>query len=180
MRLFRTFLIIFLSVFCLSSAWARKAPEVKFKVSREPVYQLQSNEGTIFIAGQPKVGDFDLLKEWGVKTIINLRAFEEMEYLEDQYAAKAKVKYYNVPVTLENLNRAKVDEVSAILKDKENYPVLLHCSTANRAAAVYVLDGVFRRGEKVGKALGEAEHYGLTKEALKEKVKEVAKSASGS
>jgi uncharacterized protein (TIGR01244 family) len=80
------------------------------------------------------------LAKAGLKTIIDLRTRDEVGVLQEAAAArKAGIRYVNIPVTPATLTPESVREVAEVLDQKSNRPVLLHCSSGNRAAGVLEL-----------------------------------------
>jgi protein tyrosine/serine phosphatase len=53
------------------------------------------------------------------------------------------------------------------VKDKDNHPMLIHCGSANRVGAFWMIYRVVDQGWAEDKALDEAVKIGLTSPALK-------------
>jgi protein tyrosine phosphatase (PTP) superfamily phosphohydrolase (DUF442 family) len=82
------------------------------------------------------------------------------------------MQYEQVPVPGgEPLPRDALERVEAIVAAEPGRPVLLHCSSGNRAAAWLATHLVTRHGMEVGDALAVARRAGLTKPDMEEKVR---------
>jgi len=104
-------------------------------------------------AGQPSDDALGKLKGLGFKTVINLRTPGEQKAGAEEEAVRAQgLRYVSIPVNSATFGPAEVSAVRAVLDDESAAPVLLHCTTANRAAAVWGLTEVQR-----GRALSEVE-----------------------
>jgi protein tyrosine phosphatase (PTP) superfamily phosphohydrolase (DUF442 family) len=60
-----------------------------------------------------------------------------------------------------------VENFLAAVSDTANQPVYIHCGSANRVAAVWMIKRVLRDGWSTDRALEEAEAIGLTSAPLK-------------
>jgi uncharacterized protein (TIGR01244 family) len=104
-------------------------------------------------AGQPSDEALGRLKALGFKTVINLRTPGEHDAAAEEAAVRAQgLRYVSIPVNSATFGPSEVSAVRAVLDDESAAPVLLHCTTANRAAAVWGLTEIQR-----GRALSEVE-----------------------
>lgn len=112
--------------------------------------------------GQPSLQHLEQLKADGVKAIINLR--QPTEYAATDEEAKVKalgLKYFNIPVSA---TEPKDEQATAFLKltdDPENRPAFIHCRSAARVAAFWMIRRVLRDGWTMEDALKEADKIGL-------------------
>lgn len=92
------------------------------------------------IAGK-LVGDgVDEAQRLGFKLLIDLRMPSEDGVAEEQArAAEIGIAYVNIPLAADATAWDQVAEVERALGDAANYPILLHCASANRAGAVWAL-----------------------------------------
>jgi uncharacterized protein (TIGR01244 family) len=128
--------------------------------------------GGIFLASQPNQEDFKTAKENGIKTVINLRQAEEMDWDEAKHVKKLGMQYYHVPFkTPESLTDNVFDTIRKLLKDKDKQPLILHCQSANRVGAVWLAYRVLDGGINYDDALAEAKTVGLKLPAYEEKAK---------
>ena len=116
----------------------------------------------ICTGGQPTMEELAKLKEQGVKAVINLRMPSEFDAEEE--AAKAKelgLRYFLIPFDSNNPKDEAVDEFLKVVADKENRPLFIHCTTANRVGAFWMIRRVLVDGWTVEKAEEEAKKIGL-------------------
>lgn len=79
-------------------------------------------------------------QQLGFNLIIDLRKPDEEGVTEEVAdAARLGIAYENVPLEKDATAWDQVARVEELLADKSNYPVLLHCGSANRAGAVWAL-----------------------------------------
>ena len=112
--------------------------------------------------GQPSLEQLEKLKADGVKAIINLRQPTEYAAAEEQAKAKALgLRYINIPVSPSDPKDEQVIEFLKVTDDKENQPAFIHCRSAARVAAFWMIRRVLRDGWKIEDAMKEAEKIGL-------------------
>jgi protein tyrosine phosphatase (PTP) superfamily phosphohydrolase (DUF442 family) len=118
-----------------------------------------------FIASQPAAGDFDNFKKQGVRTVINLRHPEEnTDFDEKDVVGDLDLIYHNEAwSTPAELTDEKLDRILQLMRD-EPHPILLHFSSANRAAAVWFAHQVLDGSVPLGVAATEAKEMGLKSE----------------
>ncbi len=112
--------------------------------------------------GQPRLEHLEMLKKDGVKTIINLR--QPSEHRADEEEAKAKelgLRYFNIPFVYTDPKDEQVDEFLKITDDPENRPAFIHCTSAIRVGAFWMIRRVLRDGFTIEAAEKEAEKVGL-------------------
>lgn len=98
----------------------------------------------------------------GFNLIIDLRKPEEDGVTEEVAdATRLGIAYENVPLAKDATAWDQVDRVAELLADRSNYPVLLHCGSANRAGAVWALHRT-RQGVPALIAIEEGRAVGLT------------------
>jgi uncharacterized protein (TIGR01244 family) len=120
-------------------------------------------------SGQPKDEAFAKLAANGFRSVLNLRTDSEGVDLqrEQQLVEKSAMKYFNVPVVGSAPKTESVEAFIKIVKDKANHPMLIHCASANRVGALWMIYRVTEQGWSEEKALEEATRIGLTSAALK-------------
>ena len=112
--------------------------------------------------GQPSQQHLETLKDEGVKTIINLRQPTEYAAAEEEAKAKALgLRYFNIPVSPTDPKDEQAAEFLKITDDPANRPAFIHCRSASRVAAFWMIRRVLRDGWKTEDALKEAEKIGL-------------------
>ena len=89
--------------------------------------------------GQPRREGFAYLREIGVKTVINLRS-ENDEQTEVQ---KLGMKYVQIPLSVwERVSENKIQAFLQVLRERENYPIFVHCERGADRAGFMV--GLYR------------------------------------
>ncbi|HEY3123945.1 MAG TPA: protein tyrosine phosphatase family protein [Thermoanaerobaculia bacterium] len=118
--------------------------------------------------GQPTVAQIASLKQEGFRTIVNLREPSEYDAAAEEAAAKEHgLAYVNIPV---KKDAPKTEQVDVFLKlvNEARPPVFIHCATANRVAAFWMIRRVLADKWDVGDAEREAKVAGLKTENMKE------------
>ena len=112
--------------------------------------------------GQPSLQQLEKLKADGVKAIINLRQPSEYAAAEEEAKAKALgLRYFNIPVSPTDPKDDQATEFLKISDDPENRPAFIHCRSAARVAAFWMIRRVLSDGWKIEDALKEADKIGL-------------------
>lgn len=112
--------------------------------------------------GQPRLEHLQQLKDEGVKSIINLRPASEHRAAEEESKAKeVGLRYFNIPVVFGDPKDEQVTEFLNITDDKANRPAFIHCASAIRVGAFWMIRRVLRDGWTVEAAEEEAKKIGL-------------------
>ena len=112
--------------------------------------------------GHPKIEHLALLKEQGVKAVINLRMPSEHRAADEEAEAKRLgLRYFNIPVVYATPKDEQVDEFLKITDDPKNRPAFIHCTAAIRVGAFWMIRRVVRDGWTLEKASEEAKKVGL-------------------
>jgi uncharacterized protein (TIGR01244 family) len=124
--------------------------------------------------GQPTEAAFAKLAAKGFRSVLSLRtANEDMDANRERDSVeKAGMRYINIPVVANAPRREQADEFLRVVKDKANQPMLIHCASANRVGAFWMIHRVVDDGWSEEKALEEAIKIGLKSPVLKEFAKE--------
>lgn len=128
-------------------------------------------DATIMCGGATTAEAFPELKKLGFASVVNLR--RESEQGADIAAAKAAataagLKYVHIPVDGAKPEAKDAEAFIAAVTDKSNQPAFIHCGSANRVAAMWLIKRVVVDGWEIPKATAEAEAIGLTSAALKQ------------
>lgn len=91
--------------------------------------------------GQPAPETVARLGEMGFRTIVNIRTEQEGAVEEGKVVRAQGLDFVWVPVTSGTFSMDDVIAVETVLDDPESAPVLVHCASGNRVAAVW---GVIR------------------------------------
>ncbi len=129
----------FLTLSLLFTSWAqaeKSVPDVADAFEVEP---------GIIISAQPTTEDMDVLKEYGIKAVINSRTDAEMDLLdfnEHRWWHTADVGYSQVAIgSDEPYSVAKLtafnEAMEAAREQAGDQPILLHCRSGHRSSQLY-------------------------------------------
>lgn len=91
-------------------------------------------------AGVLKEDSIAQAKQLGFKLIVDLRQPDEEGVDEEKLLAEQiGVRYMHLPLASDETVWRQIEVIESILTDSANYPVLIHCGSANRAAAAWTL-----------------------------------------
>jgi uncharacterized protein (TIGR01244 family) len=126
-------------------------------------------DATVACAGATPVAAIPELKKNGFASMINFRTPEEdgaeIE-ASKAAAAKAGLKYIHIPFRTPTPENA--DAFLKAVADPTNQPVYIHCASANRVGAMWLIKRVKLDGWEVDRATKEAETIGLRAANLKQ------------
>lgn len=119
--------------------------------------------------GQPTEKAFAKLAANGYRTVLNLRTAAEGVDLkhEQESVEKAGMRYVSIPVVSSAPKAEQVEDFIKAVKDPNNQPLLIHCGSANRVGAFWMIYRVIESGWPEDKATEEAMKVGLTSPVLK-------------
>jgi uncharacterized protein (TIGR01244 family) len=119
--------------------------------------------------GQPTLEQFASLKKEGFRTVVNLREPSEHDSIaEAAEARRLGLGYVSIPVRSADPKVEQVDAFLAAMKDRKIWPVFVHCGTANRVAAFWLIHRVLVDGWEFADAENEARLIGLKSANLRE------------
>jgi uncharacterized protein (TIGR01244 family) len=127
-------------------------------------------ETTIACAGATTPAAVADLKRLGYASIINLRQASEAGAnveAEEAAAKSAGITYVHLPFNAAAPDPALVDRFLQAVTAPANQPAFVHCASANRAAALWLVKRIDVDGWDVDRATTEATALGLTSPALK-------------
>jgi uncharacterized protein (TIGR01244 family) len=119
--------------------------------------------------GQPTAAHLAELKAQGITTVINLRTVGEAGFdapAEEADVKRLGMKYFHIPVAGQAPKDEQADEFLRITDDARNRPVFIHCASANRVGAFFMIRRVLRDGMTFEAAKAEATKIGLQSAAL--------------
>jgi protein tyrosine phosphatase (PTP) superfamily phosphohydrolase (DUF442 family) len=79
---------------------------------------------------------------------------------------KSGMKYLSVPVVGSAPKTESVEAFLKVVKETANHPMLIHCASANRVGAFWMIYRVVEQHWPEDKALEEAKQIGLTSPVL--------------
>ncbi len=127
----------------------------------------------IYLAGQPTAEDFQEFKKRGVKSVLNLRTKEELDFDEAKAIKSLGLEYHNIPIASPDaLTDENFDKARKLLNEKRQRPILVHCASAGRVGAVWLAHRVLDGGLTYEAALAEAKAVGLKAPAMEAKAKD--------
>ena len=119
--------------------------------------------------GQPSVQNLQKMKAEGVRSVINLRQASEYNFEEEAATAKKlELRYFHIPVDKSNLKDEQAEEFLKVTGDPENRPFFIHCATAGRVGAFWMIRRVLVDNWKVEDAESEAHKIGMHDQELRD------------
>lgn len=167
MRMHRVPIVAVLLMFLVAGLRAVQAPAPPIP----GVTHYTRVDATVACGGATSPDAYAALKAEGFAAVINLRQAEEPGADIDQARAAAKaagLRYIHVPLNGHAPSAHAADAFLAAVRDPDNSPVYIHCATANRVGAVWLIKRVVVDGWDVDKATAEAERVGLRSPVLKQ------------
>jgi len=142
-------------------------------VTKEPVpgiVNFSRVETTVACAGATTPAALSEVKRMGYASVVNLRLASEAGAEIEAEAAAAKaanLNYVHLPFNAAAPDPMLVDNFLKALSDPKNQPAFIHCASANRAAALWMIKRVELDKWDVDRASAEATALGLSSPALK-------------
>src|SRR5215467_12752718 len=127
-------------------------------------------ETTVACAGATTPAAVAEIKKMGFVAIFNLRQASEPGAdieAETQAAKDAGIKFYHLPFNGTSPDPAVVDQFLKAIAEKGNEPAFIHCSSGNRAAAMWLIKRVLIDKWDIDRATSEADALGKINPALK-------------
>ena len=114
------------------------------------------------IAGQISPEQLQQIAQEGFKSVLNLRSPDEEGFLirEQEQAEALELYYRNIPIKLEAINDEIATRVFHVINELPK-PILVHCTSAKRAAALVLMYIAMRQGATFKQAFSQAEQLGL-------------------
>ena len=119
--------------------------------------------GDFHLAGQPLQPDFDIAKELGIKTVINLRLPQELAGIgfdEKQYMETIGLAYRHFPTGPDDIDDELAEKMLDAL-DKCEKPVLIHDSNGNRVWGLWALYLAVRHDIPIDETEKVAKEHGI-------------------
>lgn len=141
------------------------------KMERPGITNFTKVDAVVACGGATETGALEGLQKDGFKAVINLRQAAEPGANIEANAARAKalgLTYIHIPFNGQAPENKTVDDFLAAVANKANQPVYIHCGSASRVGAVWLVKRVLQDGWPVAKATEEAKMIGLRSAALEE------------
>jgi uncharacterized protein (TIGR01244 family) len=142
-----------------------QAPTGPTKVEIAGANNVTRVDATIACAGATTPAAFAEIRRQGFAAIISLR--REQEPGADIPGARAAaqqagLKYVHIPVDGARPDPASAEAFINAVTNPSNQPAFVHCGTANRVAAMWLIKRVVVDGWEIDRAQAEAKAIGLT------------------
>ncbi len=156
----RKLVVSLIAIVIASSAAAQESefPDIKnfFRVSDQ-----------VCTGGQPSMENLKQMKERGVRAVINLRRASEFNAEEEAAMAKQLgLLYFHIPVDGGDIKDEQVAEFLKVTNDVKNRPAFIHCASANRVGAFWLIRRVLVDKWPFDEAEAEARKIGLRSDNL--------------
>ena len=141
------------------------------KESREGIKNFARVETTVACAGAITADAMPEIRKMGFVSVINLREAQEPGADIEKHAAAAKaagLRYYHVPFNAAKPDPKVADQFVTVVSSKDAAPAFIHCGSANRASAMWMIKRLVVDRWEVDRAVAEAEALGLTNPTLKQ------------
>lgn len=141
------------------------------KMERPGITNFTKVDAVVACGGATETSALDGLKNDGFKAVINLRQASEPGANIDENSARAQalgLNYIHIPFNTQAPDPKLVDNFLAAVANKANQPVFIHCGSANRVGAVWLIKRVLQDGWPIDKATEEAKLIGLRSAPLEE------------
>jgi protein tyrosine phosphatase (PTP) superfamily phosphohydrolase (DUF442 family) len=168
----RTAFLCFVILLSATAALAFQAPTQtsadKPAEEQPPLPKYYEVTPLIGTGAQPTEAGMKMLAEKGYKSIINFRGAEEMAKFsyEEKLAGELGLKYFAVPLRGQDPRDSQADAFLRLMDASKSEKVYVHCTAANRAGAMMLIQLALQGGMDVKKAEEEARKIGMTSEAL--------------
>ena len=169
---------IFFALIAAAVAASPVSAQQVTKETRDGIKNFSRLETTVACAGAITADAMPEIKKMGFVSVINLREAQEPGADIEKHRAAAEaagLRYYHVPFNGAKPDPKAADEFVKIISSKEAAPAFIHCASANRASAMWLIKRIVVDHWDVAKAEAEAAELGLTNQALKQWAVEYAR-----
>ena len=103
----------------------------------ENVYRYHRHTPHLATSGALGEGALEELERHGFTTIIDLRTAQEGTETAEQLARATGFRYHNLPIAQDWPDESTIASFARLVEDQSNYPILVHCRSANRVGALW-------------------------------------------
>jgi len=172
---------VFLAAGCTTTA--KDDPEIERALSVAD-WRVEFNnayrDGRYYFAGAPTLEGLRLASEEGVEVVVDLLAAQEqpqrVPFDEAQRVQRLGMAYHHIPVTPETFSVEDVDRFAAIVSSSTG-PILVHCSSSNRAGGLWAAYLHRHRGYTLNEAIDTGMAAGLRRDSMIQAVRRVAETS---
>ena len=121
---------------------------------------------SVLTGGQPTFDQIKQAAETGFKTVINLRADNELPPPEQEkiWVEGSGMKYIHIPIVVaEGFAPQNAKLFADVLSKPEHYPLIVHCKSGERVGAMFALKAFHIDEKEIEEALLIGERAGLIK-----------------
>src|SRR5262245_1260165 len=157
------------AILALTSTFAAAQTTVT-KATIPGVVNFSKVETTVACAGATTPAALVEVKKMGYNSVVNLRTPGEAGAELEAEAAAAKtagITYIHLPFNAQSPDPSLVDNFLKAITDKANQPAFIHCASANRAAALWMIKRIVVDKWSVDQATEEATALGMTSPTMK-------------
>ena len=145
-----------------------QAPSFQAEAGPEGVRNYTRVDATVACAGATPIEALAVLRERGFNTIVNFRTPGEQGANIDESRAAAEAAGLNyVHLPFRTPTAEIVEAFLETVAEPSNQPVYIHCGSANRVGAMWLIKRVKQDGYSVEDATAEAEAIGLRSPPLR-------------
>jgi uncharacterized protein (TIGR01244 family) len=148
----------------VDSPLGRTVPAQVKKAAVPGITNFSRVENAAGFGGATQPSAMARLKNLGFSSVISLRLASEPDVDVDASGAAAQtvgLNYVHLPFDSANPDPQLVHDFLAAVGDEANQPVYIHCASATRAAALWMIKRVFEDGWEIDEAREEAEVIAL-------------------
>lgn len=134
------------------------------KQERAGIVNFSRVDAVVACGGATETSALDGLARDGFRSVINLRLASEANANIELNAAHAKslgLNYIHIPFNGQQPDPKVVDQFLAAIANEANQPAYVHCGSASRVGAVWLVKRVLQDGWTIEKATEEAKLIGL-------------------
>ena len=156
----KAFLLVSVLTFTLAGcATSAEAPQA---AAPPAIANAGAPEPGVFTGGRFGAAEVPLLKDSGVKHVIDLTQESESPNFDEEAAlAEADIEYDRLPINgADGLTRENVVAFDRLLASADE-PVLVHCGASNRVGAMAALRAGWLQGKDVEESLAIGREWGL-------------------
>ena len=127
-------LLFFISVFVI---WIKQGYAVDKNELLGTIKHFGQVDENLYRGGQPSDEDLTLLKDYGIKKIINCRAEEDLVEAERKQVESLGMEYVHIPWTIFSPYNPDVIEIFFLtIQNKNEKPVFFHCKRGSERTGV--------------------------------------------
>lgn len=148
-----------------------EAPQQVVRQEMAGVRNLSQVGPTVACAGATDAAAIPEIAKSGYKAIVNLRVASEQGAAIDESRAAASrtgIRYIHLPFDTARPDAGIVDRFIAAVTEPANQPIFIHCASANRVGALWMIKRVTVDGWDTAKAESEARAIGLSNPGLRD------------